>query len=102
MIPAVVSMLLTLAYSAEPGPKSEAESFSISGSAFCSGRIEAPIVAVTANAFAEDIEACMAAGMQRHLAKPLQLARLSEALAVFAPSAAPPNQRRQSQTPRAA
>ena len=31
-----------------------------------------PIIALTANAFAEDIEACRAAGMQGHLAKPLR------------------------------
>ena len=40
-----------------------------------------PIIAVTANAFAEDVTACLAAGMQRHLPKPLQLAALRDALA---------------------
>ncbi len=39
-----------------------------------------PIVALTANAFGEDVEACLAAGMQGHLAKPLQLGQLAEAL----------------------
>ncbi len=43
-----------------------------------------PIVAVTANAFAEDIENCFAAGMQGHIAKPLQIADLSDALASLA------------------
>ena len=32
-----------------------------------------PIIAVTANAYADDIQRCKAAGMQAHLAKPLRL-----------------------------
>ncbi len=38
------------------------------------------IIALTANAFAEDREASQAAGMQDHLAKPIQLEELIEAL----------------------
>lgn len=39
-----------------------------------------PIVALTANAYADDVERCMAAGMQAHLAKPLRLAELAAVL----------------------
>ena len=39
-----------------------------------------PILALTANAFGDDVEACFAAGMQAHLAKPLQMAQLAETL----------------------
>lgn len=42
------------------------------------GRI--PIIAMTANAFTDDVEAAMAAGMNEHIAKPLELDRLTEIL----------------------
>ena len=41
---------------------------------------ELPIIAVTANAYQEDIEACLQAGMQAHLAKPLRQAELEDAI----------------------
>jgi PAS domain S-box-containing protein len=54
-----------------------------------------PIVALTANAYADDIAACIEAGMQAHLAKPIQLADLAAAIERWAlatppaPAAAP-------------
>ncbi|MDV3455418.1 ATP-binding protein [Sphingomonas sp. HF-S4] len=39
-----------------------------------------PILALTANAYADDVAACLAAGMQAHVAKPVQLADLGKAI----------------------
>ncbi|MBY9064859.1 CHASE3 domain-containing protein [Sphingomonas yunnanensis] len=39
-----------------------------------------PVVALTANAFVDDVAACRAAGMQAHVAKPLRAAELAEAV----------------------
>jgi PAS domain S-box-containing protein len=50
---------------------------------------ELPILALTANAYADDIAACIEAGMQAHLAKPIQLAELAAAIDRWT-SAAPP------------
>ena len=44
------------------------------------GRARVPILAVTASAFAEDIDACRAAGMDAHLAKPIEREALIAAL----------------------
>lgn len=42
-----------------------------------------PIVALTANAYADDIAACRDAGMQHHLSKPISLSALSDAVTRF-------------------
>ena len=39
-----------------------------------------PILAMTANAFQEDVQAAMDAGMQAHIAKPVDLDKLTDAL----------------------
>ncbi|WHU02562.1 ATP-binding protein [Sphingomonas sp. NIBR02145] len=47
-----------------------------------------PILALTANAYADDVTACLEAGMQAHLAKPIQLAELAAAIDRWAVPAA--------------
>ena len=49
-----------------------------SGRSYCKS---VPIIAMTANAFAEDVQAARTAGMNEHIAKPLDLKVLAEVLA---------------------
>lgn len=46
---------------------------------------EVPILAMSANAFAEDIQASLAAGMNEHISKPIDLKKLEEALCRWLP-----------------
>lgn len=50
---------------------------------------ELPILALTANCFAEEVAACHEAGMQGHIGKPLKLSDLSESIAPFLADAIP-------------
>ncbi|MXO89293.1 MASE1 domain-containing protein [Pontixanthobacter aquaemixtae] len=50
---------------------------------------ELPIVALTANAFEDDIQAALNAGMQAHLAKPLQMEALAGMLQHWLPTIGP-------------
>ena len=46
-----------------------------------------PIIALTANAFEEDVKQCLEAGMNAHLSKPVDMERLKAVLAeLIAPS----------------
>ena len=45
-----------------------------------------PIISMTANAFAEDAEKCLAAGMNAHLAKPLDVPKLIKTISQFIPT----------------
>ena len=42
-----------------------------------------PILAMTANAFEEDAKKCLAAGMNAHLAKPLDIGKLIATIAQY-------------------
>ncbi|MFI4936641.1 MAG: ATP-binding protein [Caulobacterales bacterium] len=44
------------------------------------GRVRTPIIALTANAMSHQVQQCAAAGMDGHVAKPIEAARLFEAL----------------------
>ena len=44
------------------------------------GAATIPIIAMTANAFQEDVQKCMDAGMNEYLAKPIDTKRLLELL----------------------
>lgn len=39
-----------------------------------------PIIAITANAFQEDVQKCLEAGMNAHLAKPLDMEKVQETI----------------------
>ncbi len=47
-----------------------------------------PIIAMTANVFREDIEKCLAAGMNAHIGKPINMDEVLERLAAFLPTTA--------------
>ncbi len=51
------------------------------------GEIATPVLALTANAYAEDRDAALAAGMDGLLVKPLDRERLREALRSYPPGA---------------
>ncbi|GHV36561.1 hypothetical protein FACS18949_16110 [Clostridia bacterium] len=51
-----------------------------------------PIVAMTANVMQDEIKRCMDEGMNGHVAKPIEFARLQEALAEFLPESARTNE----------
>ena len=59
-----------------------------------------PVIALTANAYADDIAACSEAGMQAHLAKPYTIDELTEVLRRWSAAAPPPEAQRASSGPK--
>ena len=51
---------------------------------------ELPIIAQTANAYAEDVAACIDAGMQDHLTKPIRLRDLEQIMNIYLDGRSPP------------
>jgi CheY-like chemotaxis protein len=49
----------------------------------CPRAREVPIVAMTANVFREDIEHCLAVGMNAHVSKPLDIQQVIAALRTY-------------------
>ena len=58
-----------------------------------------PIVAMTANAMSGDVEKCLAAGMNEHVAKPITLKKLTEALYAWLPESCHPDSGKAFQQP---
>jgi CheY-like chemotaxis protein len=53
-----------------------------------SGRRHTPVIALTANSMPGDREACLAAGMDAHVAKPIRPGELASALSRWLPTPA--------------
>jgi len=49
------------------------------------GRARTPVIALTANAFSDDVQRCMAAGMDAHLSKPFKVQALQALLVRWIP-----------------
>lgn len=49
-------------------------------------RPRTPVIALTANAFSGDVERCLAAGMDAHLAKPYTIEQLRAVIVPWLPS----------------
>jgi|GEM_PF-276037 len=60
---------------------------------------EIPIVALTANAYASEVEECRDAGMNDHLSKPVSMAALGAALSHWLPKGSQSNPRRRATDP---